>query len=367
MRFSSTQQPFFLSSRSSTWVLAFAFWSLLGASYALSAWWSSQSEGTPISWAHAFARNLPSYYLWMLFTPLVQWICRWANGRGVTGSLLVHVPAGVLVSALHTVIYLEIYWRLRGPGQTIDSIGDLFRTDFVYEFHLGLLAYGVLVVVIQSLRTRQRLRDEQMRAAQLETQLAQSQLQALRMQLQPHFLFNTLNAISALTLQDPALARSMIVRLSEFMRLTLEEGATQNVPLARELQFLDSYLAIQQLRFQDRLSVELDVPAATLGASVPHLILQPIIENALRHGLSPKPGPGTLQLRVRHEGGRLHLRVDDDGLGLPPHGASENIGLGNTRSRLLARYGDDAQLQLLPRPGGGTRAELSLPYTEHAA
>jgi LytS/YehU family sensor histidine kinase len=184
------------------------------------------------------------------------------------------------------------------------------------------------------------------------------------MQLQPHFLFNTLNAISALALEDPMRAREMIARLSDFLRLTLEDGAAQDVSLSRELQFVECYLAIQEIRFQDRLVVEWDIGAATRLASVPHLILQPLIENALRHGLASKPDRGTLRIVAAREGDELRLVVEDDGIGLPPGAPPARIGLGNTRSRLRARFGADARLELLPGTHGGTRVELSLPYEE---
>jgi LytS/YehU family sensor histidine kinase len=249
----------------------------------------------------------------------------------------------------------------------VHTLGAYIRMEFAYSFHLAVLTYWVILVVLRGMESRRHLRDERLRRTQLETQLAQAQLQALRMQLQPHFLFNTLNAISALALADPLQARLMIARLSDFLRLTLEERHAPQVPLSRELEFLTCYLGIQQVRFQDRLSTELDVADDTLAAAVPNLILQPLVENALRHGLQDKPGAGILRVSTRRDGDQLQLRVDDDGLGLPPAGTAEGIGLGNTRSRLHMLFGDAAQLVLSAIPGGGTRAEVRLPYTEHAA
>jgi LytS/YehU family sensor histidine kinase len=249
----------------------------------------------------------------------------------------------------------------------VHTLGAYIRMEFAYSFHLAVLTYWVILVVLRGMESRRHLRDERLRRTQLETQLAQAQLQALRMQLQPHFLFNTLNAISALALADPLQARLMIARLSDFLRLTLEERHAPQVPLSRELEFLACYLGIQQVRFQDRLSTELDVADDTLTAAVPNLILQPLVENALRHGLQDKPGAGMLRVSTRRDGDQLHLRVDDDGLGLQPAGTAEGIGLGNTRSRLHMLFGDAAQLVLSAIPGGGTRAEVRLPYTEHAA
>ncbi|HET7266786.1 MAG TPA: histidine kinase [Oleiagrimonas sp.] len=228
------------------------------------------------------------------------------------------------------------------------------------------MTYWVIFAVMRGIESRRRLRDERLRSAQLETQLAQSQLQALRMQLQPHFLFNTLNAISALVLSNPAQARLMIARLGDFLRLTLEERHAPQIPLSRELEFLRCYLAIQQVRFQDRLTTRVDVSDDILNAAVPNMILQPLVENALRHGLLPKSECGALRIVGRRVGDQLQLRVDDDGLGLPSTATREGIGLGNTRERLRVLFGHVARLELGPRAEGGTRVELHFPYREYA-
>jgi LytS/YehU family sensor histidine kinase len=173
-----------------------------------------------------------------------------------------------------------------------------------------------------------------------------------------------LNAISALALADPAQAKLMIARLSDFLRLTLEEHHSPQVPLSRELQVLETYLGIQRVRFQDRLTTHLDIAPGIHNAAVPALILQPLVENALRHGLLAKAAGGALHISARREGDSLLLRVDDDGLGLRGD-ASEGIGLGNTRARLRVRFGDAATLALSRRPEGGTRAEVRVPFEEY--
>lgn len=304
----------------------------------------------------------------MALVPLVGWLGQQGAGQGWRRFCAVHVPAALVLALAQMLAHLVVFWNLCGPGRMpVHTFGQYLRMEFAYSYHLAVLTYWIILVVLRGMESQRRLRDERLRSAQLETQLAQAQLQALRMQLQPHFLFNTLNAISALALADPLQARLMIARLSDFLRLTLEERHAPQVPLARELEFLACYLGIQQVRFQDRLSTELDVADDTLTAAVPNLILQPLVENALRHGLHDKPGAGTLRVSTRRDGDRLQLRVDDDGLGLPPAGTAEGIGLGNTRSRLHMLFGDAAQLELRALPGGGTRAEVLLPYTEHAA
>lgn len=358
----------FLPSRTRGLALAFGFWTLLALSYALSAGLSSISEGYPPTWPRQLTWNLVDFWLWMLLVPLVGWLGRQGATRDWRRFLAVHVPASLGVALAQLFTHLLLFWWLCGPGRMpVHTLGSFLRMQFAYNFHLALLTYWVVLVVLRGLESRRRLRDEQLRSALLESQLAQAQLQALRMQLQPHFLFNTLNAISALALADPLQARLMIARLSDFLRLTLEERHAPQVPLARELEFLRCYLDIQQVRFQDRLSTQLDVADDALRAAVPNLILQPLVENALRHGLLAKAEPGSLQVVGRRDGDELYLCVDDDGLGLPPGGANEGIGLTNTRARLAMLFGGDARLELQRRDGGGTRVELRLPFRELAA
>jgi two-component system LytT family sensor kinase len=341
---------------------ALGLWTLVGVSYALSSIVSGAAEGAPTTWRRAFAWSLSSFYLWMAATPLIAMLGRWTAGRGRARFLAVHVPASLAVSGLHTALFFALYWVVKGPGGRLTTFPELVRVDSVSQVHLGLLAYWLILAALRGLEWRRRLKDEQLRASRLEAQLAQAQLQALRMQLQPHFLFNTLQAISALALEDPHLARAMIARLGDFLRLTLEEPDNQEPSLARELQFLECYLEIQRLRFQDRLAVRLEIAPETLAAYVPHLILQPLVENALRHGLSRKTGAGELRVSTRRQGAELLLVVEDDGLGLPEGGPREGLGLGNTRNRLRARFGAAAGLELAALPGGGTRASLRLPF-----
>jgi len=351
-----------------SWGLAFGFWTVLALSYALSSGLSSISEGRDPGWLRGLTWNLADFYLWMLLAPGIGALGRRSAARGWPRFLALHVPTSIGVALGQTLLQLLVFWAVCGPGRMpVHTLGGFVTMEFAYKFQQGLVCYWVILAVLRGMESRRRLRDERLRSAALETQLAQSQLQALRMQLQPHFLFNTLNAISALALSDPAQARLMIARLADFLRLTLEERHAQQVPLARELQFLECYLAIQQVRFQDRLGVQWEVCEDTRMAEVPHLILQPLVENALRHGLLAKAEFGRLRIAAQRVGGELHLSVDDDGLGLPPGGATEGIGLGNTRARLRVLFGDNARLELRPRPEGGTCAEVRLPFVAGAA
>jgi LytS/YehU family sensor histidine kinase len=351
------------------WGLVFAFWTLLALSYTASSVISMISEGEVYTWTRPLTWNLTNAYLWMLLTPLVAWLGMKGGGGGWGRFWAVHAPGSVLLAALEVMAVLCIYWTLVGPPASRPDItfGAFARMQFAYNFHLSWITYGVMLVVLRAIDSQRRLRDERLRSAQLETQLVQSQLQTLRVQLQPHFLFNTLNAISALALADPVQARQMIARLSDFLRLTLEERHAQQVPLSREVEFLTCYLGIQQVRFQDRLTTHLDVSPDTMRALVPNMILQPLVENALRHGLLDKTERGTLRVMTRRDGDDLLLRVDDDGIGLPADGAKDGLGLGNTRTRLDMLFGANASLELQRKEEGGTRVELRFPFRERAA
>lgn len=348
-------------------VAAFVFWTLLGLSYALSAGLSGLSEGEAANWGRLLTWYLASFWLWMLLVPLVAWLGRKTAGMDWGRFFLVHVPASIALALTQVLVRVGVFWLFwRSDITTAHTFGEYLRREFVFNFYFAQLTYWVILAVLRGMDSRRHLRDERLRNARLETQLAQSQLQSLRMQLQPHFLFNTLNAISALTLAEPNRARRMIARLGDLLRLTLEERHAPLVSLSHELELVRCYLEIQHERFQDRLETRFDVADESLRAAVPGMLLQPLVENALRHGLLDKTTPGCLLIRARREGGYLNLSVEDDGLGLPDGGFVDGVGLGTTRERLRMQFEDSASLELQARPGGGTRVQLRLPFRAHA-
>jgi LytS/YehU family sensor histidine kinase len=223
----------------------------------------------------------------------------------------------------------------------------------------------VLVSVHQARHNYQRFRERELRASQLEAKLAQTQLEVLKMQLHPHFLFNTLHAISTLIHRDPDAADEMVAQLSDLLRMTLANIGIQEVPLQQELEFLHRYLDIQKMRFQDRLEVIVDVPSETLDIQVPNQVLQPIVENAVRHGVDARSGSGRIEVRARTTEHMLELTVRDDGPGV--NGAVRlprerpGIGLSNTRARLRELYGPASTLSLENHPQGGALVTLSIP------
>jgi LytS/YehU family sensor histidine kinase len=215
-----------------------------------------------------------------------------------------------------------------------------------------------------------KYRERELRASQLETRLAQAQLDALKMQLHPHFLFNTLNSISVLMTEDVTAARRMLTRLSDLLRASLENVGAQEVSLGEELEFLKNYLEIEQTRFQDRLTVRMEIEPGVLEARVPNLILQPLVENAIRHGIAPRAQPGLIEIHAARENGIVQLKVRDNGAGLgsaSPETLIMGIGLSNTQARLKQLYGGAHNFEIRDARGGGLEVAISIPFRNGVA
>ena len=326
-----------------------------------------------------------------MLTPGIAWLGRrFPLERGVwLQHAPVHLAAAVVALAAHLAVFA--FWTLRASpyapdapwlGYTVSLLGS--EWVFVDVFLFGLVLGGQ-----QAWRFARQARDRELRATRLEGQLQHARFQALKMQLHPHFLFNTLNAISTLVLRgDTGRATRMLNRLSTFLRMALEERETKTVPLARELAFAEAYLRIEQVRFGDHLRVETDVDDAVRTTPVPHLLLQPIVENAIRHGIAQKDAsPGTLCIAAAPEKERVRIVVEDDGPGLPTtrctevssnsngaparnergdaRPASENgsggLGLTTTRERLEAHYLTAHRFDVDARPDGGVRVTIEIP------
>lgn len=250
----------------------------------------------------------------------------------------------------------------RGPGSRADRPGPAGRGPLLMRARLNIPVYWIVVSATTAVLHSRRARERERRSLELTASLAQSRLATLRAQLQPHFLFNSLNAISTLVHRDPDAADEMIGNLSDFLRLTLEHSEAQELPLRSELEFVRRYLAIEQVRFGDRLRIIEEIPEDTLEFLVPVLLLQPLVENALKHGIAPKRGPATLRITANRSADQLVITIDDDGVGLSaPSTSSSGIGLSNTRSRLRELHGSQTDLTLEKLPSGGTRATVRLP------
>jgi LytS/YehU family sensor histidine kinase len=279
--------------------------------------------------------------------------------RGWGRALLVHLPASLLVSLVqvagHTIVDQGLVHGTLRP----DHLADAFLALFARTYHFGLLVYWTIAGIRWGL---EHYKNQQVRASRLETRLAEARLEALRTQLQPHFLFNTLNTIAEMVHEDPEVADTMIAGLSGLLRRTLDLQSAQEIPLAEEIDLMSHYLDIQRARFGERLRVTVTVSDAASEARVPALVLQPIVENAIHHGLAARLDAGRIDVDARVEGAALVICVTDDGAadGDTINGA-ERVGIGNTRARLEAMYGGRASLALAPAEGRGARVTLRIP------
>jgi signal transduction histidine kinase len=278
--------------------------------------------------------------------------------------LAVGLGLALLVHSAVTLVRTELLESLPRRGASL--MPGIRRFWFLNDFvvYLGVLAAGFARDYFRRYEARsQEALRLQAEAASLQAQLAEAQVAALRMQLNPHFLFNTLHAVSALVGRDPAGVRRMIARLSELLRSTLEESGAAERTAEREIEFIRRYLEIMQVRFEGRLEVQIAVDPEVRRALVPTLILQPLVENAIKHGLAKRRGGGRLEVGARRRDGRVALSVRDTGPGLPPRGtAGGGIGVRNTEARLRQMYGDDQRLTIETPPEGGTVAVVEVPY-----
>ncbi len=353
----------------------------------------TSSINRPIPWGTALASGFRDTLLWAALLPLIFWLtARFPlTGRRWLTSLPAHV-AGIAVvvllyANLHTLVSGVVGGagrdaarrRLggggggppgggRGPRPPPPTWYEMNRFYLTTRIHFLVLTYGLLAGVWHWLDHNRRLRERERQATELSRQLAEARLQALRMQLNPHFLFNTLNAIASLVHRNPRAADEMIGCLSDFLRLTLAAGSRSEITLREELEFVRRYLDIERVRFGERLAVEEAVAPDTLDAEVPALVLQPLIENAVRHGIEPGMAGGVLRLAARRDGDALELRVGDTGRGIPGgRPARLGVGVSNTIARLRELHGERASLDWRSPPGGGTEVVIRLPCRAPAA
>ena len=325
--------------------------------------WSLEADAT-VSFSYILAMNLIVWGGWLMFAPPIIWLARrFRFERGQwRRALAVHAPASLIVASGHLLwVGTGRFMLQRAVGVDADwwpTVWDAFFRTLDFE----LPVYWAFVGGQQAVEYYRRLRAREVRAARLETRLIEAQLQALQQQLHPHFLFNTLHAVSSLVHRDPDLADAMLERLADLLRLTLRRAGVQEIPLHEELEYLRAYLGIEQVHFGDRLRVEITLDAAAMDAMVPTLILQPLVENAVRHGLEPKTGAGTLTVTARVADGLVTLSIRDTGVGFGPGMSRQGVGLSNTRSRLHRLYGDMGSLTIRENPGGGVIVEVRMPY-----
>lgn len=349
-----------LRNRWGRWVAAVLLWSVLGLVFALPGLSSA-------NWSRSLLGSLTQWWAWGLVTPLIFW----ADARlpFKEKQLGMRILAHLLASVVLTLAYFYLFAAMRAVVG-LNAWDSLAGTRFlVMAFRGGLLwswlVYWVIFGARQTFRYYEHYLASELRLERMERSFSQARLNALRMQLDPHFLFNALNTISSQVERDPRLARSMIEHLGDLLRLSLEAREKQEIPLAEELAFLDHYVAIQKIRFGASLSIETRVAPEVKYALVPCLIVQPLVENAIRHGISRRASGGAVTVTAERNAGYMEIRVVDDGLGLPPDWTFENstgLGLSVTRERIAGLHPNgNGRFAVMRRSSGGTEVEISLP------
>jgi len=348
------------------WILIGAGWTLFAVFFASELMVSRAYAGRPLFFGRALGVWLICAFLWLAATPLVLRLARRfpLDRQRWISSVLVHLGAGALISFLLLAFYVLItLWLGLGNGRA--TFLEAFRGQLVAGFHSEVLTYWMVIGLSHGIDYYRKYRERELRALQLETRLAHAQLDALKMQLHPHFLFNTLNSISVLMTEDVVAARRMLTRMSELLRASLENVGRHEVSLREELDFLKNYLEIEQTRFHDRLAVRMDFEPGVLDARVPNLILQPLVENAIRHGVAPRAQPGLIEISAARQNGMVLLKVRDNGPGLQsnaPENLNKGIGISNTQARLQQLYGAGHRFEMKDANGGGLEVAIEIPF-----
>jgi two-component sensor histidine kinase len=353
------------------WLIIFGVWTLFGLFFASQFALQNQLSENPISFWRILSWQLASGYAWFILSPLILWLSKqypFEDGKW-KASVPIHVVASVVVSLGILTIDAYVLPKLGYLARfNLTSFWETYKILFFVNFHFSIAIYWGVVAIHQAILYYRKYRERELKTSQLEARLAQSRLQVLKMQLHPHFLFNTLNAISELVHRDPDAADTMLTDLSDLLRMSFENLEVQEIPLKQELEFLRKYLEIEQTRFHDRLEVKMDIGADTLDASVPNMILQPLVENAIKHGISPKAEGGHINIGAVRNNGHLEILVSDDGVGVSNSdmkAVAEGVGLSNTRRRLKHLYGEGHKFELRPDGDHGVIVRLDIPYRQY--
>ena len=352
------------------WLGIWAVWTLFALFFASQFALQNQLSPNPVPFWRILTWQLVSGYIWFAISPVILYLARrfpFDDGRWKT-SVPVHLVACVAIALAQLLIDAFVLTRLGYPSNRVfPNFFEAYKFFVVVNLHLSILIYMGVVAIWSTYSYYQKYRERELHSSQLEARLAQSRLQVLKMQLHPHFLFNTLNAISELIYKDPESADRMLTDLSDLLRLSFENLEVQEIPLKQELEFLEKYLEIEQMRFHDRLTVEMHISPDALDATVPNMILQPLVENAIKHGIAPRSSGGRIDIDASRSNGHLEITVRDDGLGVP-FGDFENlpqgVGLTNTRRRLQHLYGDKHTFGLSSIDNGGLAVNLVIPFSE---
>lgn len=340
-------------------------WTALGLTFATQLYMAESRFATsPTTWLDALRSELPDWYLWGLLALVVRWLSRRfrIDRESWERTVPIHFGASLSLGLVHVALSTAVQGWLRG-GAAAPFLPRLVDA-FTVSYHWNLIIYWAIAALLHARAYAKDAQETRVRAAELEAEFARARLQALTLQLRPHFLFNSLNTIAELVHEDPDAADRMLSRLSELLRWTLDSADSPEIPLERELDLVGRYIDIERARFPDRLTVEIEVAHDALAALVPAMILLPLVENAIQHGVAGR-GRGSVGVRAGREHGALHLEVWDDGAGSPPSApgrrGGRGIGLANTRARLEHLYGAAHRLEL-GRTERGSVVRLTVPF-----
>jgi signal transduction histidine kinase len=356
------------------WVGLFCFWTVMGLFMFSQALAQKALSGDSHSIWNYFVSWMVGVWLWFAFTPLILWLGRRVplERKPYWRGILIHLPISFIFPFVDLTAEAFILRALHQFPDIMTSIPAALVFLLIIGYHQAVLTYWTILGGQCAYGWYRRYEERrqaalrlELRSSQLERQLAEAHLSALKMQLHPHFLFNTLNTIMVLVRQQKGReAEEMLARLSDLLRCVLEDVQAQEVPLSRELEYLQLYLSIEQVRFQDRLRVDIAADPEVLDAALPHMALQPIVENAIRHGIGRSSTAGSISITACRVNDTVEIKIQDDGPGLAPaNGAtSRGIGLANTRARLRELYGDAAGLSVVNGEHGGVVATMVLPF-----
>jgi Putative regulator of cell autolysis len=357
------------SRRAIKWLGIGLIWTLMALFFASQFALQNQLSPNPVPFWKILSWQMVSGYIWFALSPIILWLARkfpFEAGKWQK-SLAVHLFGSVIIAFLQLAIDTFILTRLGyPPRRQFSGFLEAYQFFVFVNLHLSILIYLAVVGIRSAFGYYQKYRERELKTSQLEARLATTRLQVLRMQLHPHFLFNTLNAISELIHKDPEAAEKMIGDLSDLLRMSFEKLEVQEISLKQELEFLKKYLEIEQMRFHDRLKVEMKIAPDALDAKVPNMILQPLVENAIKHGLAPRSEGGTIEIGAERSNGSLRLSVSDNGVGVPfgdVESILEGVGLSNTKRRLRHLYGESHRFDLTAS-NGGLKVDLTIPFKE---
>jgi len=350
------------------WALIPGAWLIYALVMTTQTYFAYMREGYTVPfWGGAVLPSFVYSMFWIVLTPLVLYMARrfpleqaqWKR------NIMIHIGTSLCIALFQRIGYEAVVMSLNVTEKWPFSWERLVQLTIGF-FDYGLLVYWVIVLMYQGLEYTRKIREDEVRASALKTQLAEAQLQTLKTQLQPHFLFNTLHSISELIHEDAEAADTMIARLGDFLRCTLQNSGQQMVTLQKDLEFMQCYFEIERTRFQEALSMQMEVEPQTLDAQVPSFLWQPIVENSIRHGIATSARRGRIIIRAKRHNGTLRLEVEDNGTGLAEGGSNprykEGIGLANTRAILQHIYGSAHRLDLANVPGGGVVVTLEIPF-----